>query len=609
MARASIAYIAPQYENYKNWYLKAFEPLTVTTKLMHDEATGGNSFTKLQINSEGFIISSGGTKIIPYISGDYDLYIFPTADEADENDTSNAIRLARFKNAESDASASSAEDDGFGTVQLLTTTEVQDYTEERFNSDPITPIIDAKVSNVETTYDMIERYNLLAGGGSGFEIGDTILRDKVVGDADDDFILQDGSSFNSSTYPLLAAKDGYNVGKTLTSIDSESDSVFITNTSTTPSNGRLVKVSSNLYYAFAALSGTGQVYKSTDQGSTWSSVSVTYPLGYTNTDRNGAVYDGDDSVLVYNGGKVAIFEVSSETFVTSSTTLPLVLTPLILHYNSNISKWVVFANENNPYTVLIYTSSDGVTWTEEDRALMVDFFEDDSTEGIGRENMSYAHNKYWFCADGVGHIYGIPEDDLRISNDHIVFTTKQPSAPYIATWNLVERPAISATESGQLAYLSRRTTATDNKILFQIFYSEDGYSWTEKIVSVTSANFTVANRYILAPLCHDGFMLIDGHQGSSSKGNFAISNNNLDSFDYEFVMPTYTVNVFNGANASIIVDIESGVIIVNMPTFTTSNAESRNIKLEVTFNASDTYKTKDMSHISSGSLKPYVKAK
>lgn len=94
MAFTQIAGIAPNYRDYKNWWLKAYRPGTTTPKLMSDNDTGSPTSAKYEVNSDGFIISSGGTLIIPHIDGDYDLWLFPTAAEADANDTTNAERLA-----------------------------------------------------------------------------------------------------------------------------------------------------------------------------------------------------------------------------------------------------------------------------------------------------------------------------------------------------------------------------------------------------------------------------------------------------------------------------------------------------------------------------------
>lgn len=92
MAFGPIAHTIPQYEDFPNNFLKAFKQGTTTpvSNGMAVDKDGGGSATKFELNSEGFPKSSGGALIIPFIDEPYDLWLFPTAAEADANDTSNA---------------------------------------------------------------------------------------------------------------------------------------------------------------------------------------------------------------------------------------------------------------------------------------------------------------------------------------------------------------------------------------------------------------------------------------------------------------------------------------------------------------------------------------
>ena len=94
MALSPIAFIAVNYRDFKNNWLKAYEPGTTTPKTMALDSEGATTVAKLQLNADGFLIASGGALVIPYIDGAYDLWLFPTEAEADANDTSNAERLA-----------------------------------------------------------------------------------------------------------------------------------------------------------------------------------------------------------------------------------------------------------------------------------------------------------------------------------------------------------------------------------------------------------------------------------------------------------------------------------------------------------------------------------
>ena len=94
MPLSPIAFIAPNYRDFKNYWLKAYEPGTPTPKIMALDDQGAVTVAKLELNKDGFLKSAGGALVIPYLNGAYDLWLFPTEAEADANNTSNAERVA-----------------------------------------------------------------------------------------------------------------------------------------------------------------------------------------------------------------------------------------------------------------------------------------------------------------------------------------------------------------------------------------------------------------------------------------------------------------------------------------------------------------------------------
>jgi len=94
MAFAPIALTIPQYEDYPTYWLKAYEEGTTTPLVMATDATGGTTVAKFELDAQGFPVTAGDARLIPFIDGDYDLWLFPTEAEADANDTSGAIQLA-----------------------------------------------------------------------------------------------------------------------------------------------------------------------------------------------------------------------------------------------------------------------------------------------------------------------------------------------------------------------------------------------------------------------------------------------------------------------------------------------------------------------------------
>ena len=105
MALAPIALTAPQYENYGNWWIKFYAQGTTTPIVMATDSDGITLLARAEISVGGtvplgFIKTPGDAMFIPWVDGDYDLWLFPTAAEADANDTTNAIQLADDINAD-----------------------------------------------------------------------------------------------------------------------------------------------------------------------------------------------------------------------------------------------------------------------------------------------------------------------------------------------------------------------------------------------------------------------------------------------------------------------------------------------------------------------------
>lgn len=94
MAYLPVSNISQNYRDYGAWWAKAYYAGTTTPKPMALESDGGTQVAKLEVNIDGFFVSAGGAIVIPYISGIYDFYLFPTEAEADANTTINAVRIA-----------------------------------------------------------------------------------------------------------------------------------------------------------------------------------------------------------------------------------------------------------------------------------------------------------------------------------------------------------------------------------------------------------------------------------------------------------------------------------------------------------------------------------
>ena len=94
MAYAPISLTMPQYEDYPNYWLKAYEQGTTTPLAMATDASAATTLAKAELDSTGFPVTAGNVRFIPFLNASYDLWLFPTEGEADGNITVNAIQLA-----------------------------------------------------------------------------------------------------------------------------------------------------------------------------------------------------------------------------------------------------------------------------------------------------------------------------------------------------------------------------------------------------------------------------------------------------------------------------------------------------------------------------------
>ena len=94
MILSPIAFIAPNYRDFKGRWIKFYEPATTTAKIIYLDQAATILVSKVQINADGFIVSAGGAIVVPYVNSGYDAYIFDSETDADDNNTSGAIRIA-----------------------------------------------------------------------------------------------------------------------------------------------------------------------------------------------------------------------------------------------------------------------------------------------------------------------------------------------------------------------------------------------------------------------------------------------------------------------------------------------------------------------------------
>lgn len=94
MAYAPIIGIISQYDEQDGWFLKFYKPSTTTPISMSIDSAGTTLLAKCELDQDGFPTTDGTQLFIPFLNQNYDAYLFPSAAEADANDTINAKRVA-----------------------------------------------------------------------------------------------------------------------------------------------------------------------------------------------------------------------------------------------------------------------------------------------------------------------------------------------------------------------------------------------------------------------------------------------------------------------------------------------------------------------------------
>ncbi len=186
MAFAPIALTIPQYDrtNLKNHWMKAYAQGTTTPLSMATDVTGGTLLVKCQLDTQGFPVTAGAARFIPFINGDYDLWLFPTEAEANANDTTNAIQLADNLNSDPLSNATVEIDRYYDTMAIAISKITTDS------------IVAGDVVNLK------ERSSGNGGGGTWDAVDATTVTeneyDIVTGNASISFVLRVGDkiSFN-----------------------------------------------------------------------------------------------------------------------------------------------------------------------------------------------------------------------------------------------------------------------------------------------------------------------------------------------------------------------------------------------------------------------------
>tara|TARA_R110002050_G_scaffold124575_3_gene243774 strand:+ start:10669 stop:12465 length:1797 start_codon:yes stop_codon:yes gene_type:complete len=594
---ASITKIITQYEDYGLWYLKAYEVNTNSPKLIHFDKQKTQSFDKVRLDHDGFPISSGGAKFNLFIDGYYDLWLFPTEKEANQNDTSNAEVMAKNLSAEvlTAEDITVATESEVGVVQLASEQSI-----DEFNiGDPVSEkeVINIAKNDYQISQRIATQAEVEAGtagrlidaallaanaGGAGGDVGDVVLKDVSIGDASDAVLKQDMMNFSEIDNPILATLPGYSRSAGVNSIGSIGT---FTNPPTTASSvSRMVKISSSLYYRLVRISGNFYMQSSTDQGQNWSANLDESGMG--TSDAIAIAWDGADNILCITSYYCSVFELSSETFISKNISTQLTgRLAQIVHWNENRGLWFVFATTTSTQGLAV--SADGITWT----SVATNLSNGSGAQFYGMSTAQGAHyydGKYYFAGEQFRQVTSVDENDYSVS----VLFNFSPTTTLTPFFGLRQ---LSVNKNGNMACIIASNSTNSMDIVISL---DKGVTWS--VIQYTSPSFldiSDSSAYV-APLEGDSWMIIP----SKETDFFDITNDNFQTTLYSYGT-TSDSTLVSGARGSIISDDEK--IIVEMPNGTAVS----DFKLVIVQYTQDSeYLTLDLSHLSEndGQLYPYV---
>ena len=586
---SNLANLNIQYENYANYWMKLYEPATNNAKIIYNDTDETSAFDKLQINIDGFLIT------IPHANGFYDAYLFPTESDANKNITTNAIKIADNISADklTAADITTASEVDLGLVKLASEQDVIDYvvdlSDGALNGTPPAP---EKVMNIQRAYEMIQQ----ASGGGGLETGDTMLKDISVGDANTDFLKQNGNSFDPLVYPDLALLTDYQSGENITSVDTETLNEIVASATYDNEGYRFLKISDTEYWG---VTRQGQIstsridmVKSIDAGLTWTTLPDPVINAASFQAKTGIAWNGSDEIMMVAGPYSFVFNIVSEIWVVNRVTIKSGSTygPIDVHYNSNLSKWIVIlggqknssTSENN---IHVYSSVDGVSWVLESQKGAGTVNTASVNGGLcssnldGRGGMSYK-NGYYYLGDGANKIiYKFDETDF---SDSVVFDY----STLITGTAQNALAAIAITNSSNFAVVVANTATS-----YEIAVSNSGDLGNWSIITYTPSlytSFTINDLPCkLAPITGETFVLISPSTIPIDK-YISITNN-------FFTSELYTrANIDNSLTNSVIYNESNDNILIDIPSSSASNDHSI-LSLNVTGNL--VYKTKNLIDI------------
>lgn len=631
----NITSIANQYLDYAGYYLKAYDIETNKPKAIYFDDRKLSGALKVKLNKDGLFISDGGANIIPHVEGYYNLFVFKTKKEADENDFTNAISLGDRLIAEiSGENITKASETEYGSIRFAKDNELFiggafpdsvavesskitrmgeiSAEEQKAVEDDLIARDNTKWLSPDDINYMITEFGAPNQEREQLPIGTTIWMDKETAKTRDDLLPQNNELFDPVEYPLLAAKSGYSqVGST--SVDGFSNPLTFKNGDIATSSADYMRVAkyNNEYYMYADTTSGYHIFKSTD-ALNWTQISS--ETTYLNSQYAQMIFDNQGYLYIMGGNYYSVFDVNTNTYYKNYQRLVIDFNIEGLDYSlrfNNLTNEIIVVFLRNDASVNKFTivkTTDGFDNITQSVINFDPSYKFSNTPGINsadsifNPSVDFYNGKYYYIDYVNKNICELDEDN-EILNIIFNFTPTLPitidSSPSY-TGNMLQ---CYINKKGHLVAIIARDD-TNNQIEF--LYSEDRINFTNKILTFNhNIDNNFSNKFAI-PV--DDYW---GIQSLSANNPKIISlTKNFDTVDFSFDVTNLNIE-FNDFQIQYFTSFDLNKVYIYYYTGNSGDVSSYSYatldtSLLVTIGES---RTLDMGYEAIGNIIPMVKAK
>lgn len=630
-----IFFIAPEFEQYSGHYIKAYQSgTTIPLDIFIDDVI---SVDKLAINADGFF-EYNGNNVTPRIGGRFDIFMFPNAEYADDNNTSVAIMLAQATSSEillgeSGGAIEKATSDITGIVKfeglddsegsiIKNITNSRDAIKAVFNTLKYTqPDIDSLSDIVWIT--PLAAYNMVVDNvipvTEEWQVGEIIYKDNSKGDSNQDFLIMDGSGFDGLVYPKLAEKPFYR-NKEIDSVIGFNSLINQGSDSDSVTSKSIIKTQDKYLLIYVDTQGYLKIEESTN-GINYSifiarnilGSDITTDFGTINNDLF-TVYDGEEQICITAGSQTLLLNINNfnDYQILSDS---LFSGTGYLHFNPRLNKYVMFTQGSDTVESVLVTVFRVVTINKNGIYELTSKYERSSfttsdlinefnvlTNGeLSHGDINYSKEGYYYIAfrkisDVV--LYEIYEFSLATAFDetnNIKNITNAGGRPILngSVGEISQDLAINGVAVNSKNNMALIDYATD---LQTAIYVRRGGSFSFKVID---SPFPIDGDAAIIPLGGDKYLLV----GDKGYG-FAFTDNSFDTIAYSSAESIVAEDGSIGKGCGMFVpELNQFVMFLGNSTL---NDDIKYITIDI--NQISEYKTYDMSDRALGNTSYFVYA-